>query len=213
MPGGAPQGPERFAEPFHNFGDDVVEHCNLAAKLAMTGRAASAAREQLGATGSVKPVHIVLPKRADSNVNISDFGSRSDKNEGRRFCAWAFFFHPNNEDEDAEGAMVHFFMSKYTKRNQQRVDEEWKVEPDLVFRVDSHRISNKNIKAAIERDAGTFNLDGAAIGAEVAAGGAAVVAVVGGAAAASTNDSEGEADAADEPEDAEEEEDDAEEED
>lgn len=162
------QGPERFAEPFANFGDDVEEHCNLAAKLASTGRAVQAARESLGASGSLKPAHIILPKRSDSNVNISDFGVSSDQKEGgRRFCAWALFLNPSDDGDDAEGVMVHFFMSKYDKRNYQHVSEDWAVEKDLVFRVDSHRISNKNIKAAIERDAATFKLGTAAAAAAV----------------------------------------------
>ena len=61
----------------------------------------------------------------------------SSSEGGRHFVAWAFFLSPNDPDnDDAEGCMVKCWVSKYTKRKH------------LKF-----KISNRNIRAAMARDA------------------------------------------------------------
>ena len=147
-------GPERFAQPFATFADNVAEHCEAVMEIAHKGIMGSAAREYFGQDPG-KAVHVVLPERPDHVGNIGDFGVAADqKDGGRRFIAWAFFLNPDDPDsDDAEGCMVKCWVSKYTKRKHQQVpNPEWITEKIGMYPAVKLGISNKNIRAAMDRD-------------------------------------------------------------
>jgi hypothetical protein len=147
-------GPERFAPPFGDFADDVAEHCEVVMQIAHTGVMGAAARDILG-SGPGKAAHVVLADRPDHIGNIGDFGAGSDaESGGRRFSAWAFFLNPDDEDsDDADGCMVKCWVSKYTKKNHKAVpDPKWVTENMGMFKPLKFKLSNKNIRAAMERD-------------------------------------------------------------
>ena len=101
-------------------------------------------------------VHVVLPERENHPGNIGDFGVDSSSSEGgRHFAAWAFFLNPSDPDnDDAEGCMVKCWVSKYTKRNHLPVsDPTWITENMGMYKPLKFKISNRNIRAAMARDA------------------------------------------------------------
>jgi hypothetical protein len=151
--GGAPA---RLAQPFtSHFADDVAEHCEITMDIAHTGPMGSAATEILGKSCG-RAVHVVLPDRDNHPGNIGDFGVGSDQKEGgRHFAAWAFWLNPDDPDDDeAEGCMVKCWISKYTKRNYQQVDDpKWITEKMGMFPPIKFKIQNQHIRAAMERDA------------------------------------------------------------
>ena len=120
-------------------------------QLAHTGVMGAAARDVLG-SGPGKAVHVVLAERPDHVGNIGNFSGGSDA--GRRFAAWALFLNADDQDsDDADGCMVKCWVSKYTKKNGLPVpDPEWITENMGMFKPAKFKISNKNIRAAMERD-------------------------------------------------------------
>lgn len=153
------KGPERLVEEFDKkFNDDIEEYCMIAYNL--SGSASSFPREKFGQNPG-KPAHIVLPERADYSAG-NVFDSKDDKkgDEYRHFLATAFWLHPNGGDDD-EGCSVMMFLKKYTVRNWNPVNNpkfqvitpgsEWGVVRN------EKRVTNRQIKVAIKRDAGLFN--------------------------------------------------------
>ena len=153
-------GAERLAQPFcTNFADDLEEHCNIAKDVANSGESGGAARAAFGKSpGSV--AHIVLADESDLVGNIGNFGVGTGTC-GRHFRAWAFWFNPDDDDDDdAQGVMVKFMVQRTDKKDGIPVsDPKWISTKFGMFPVNCLKISNKNIRAAIERDSDTFQVE------------------------------------------------------
>lgn len=154
------KGPERLAEEFDkHFNDDIGEYCMIAYEL--SGARSGPAREAFGCSPG-KPAHIVLPERANYRAgNVFDQKNEKDGHEYRDFLAIAYWLHPNGGDDD-EGVSTDIYMKKYTVRS-------WCSVPNPKFEVitpgsewgvadHSVRITNRQIRLAIERDASLWNL-------------------------------------------------------
>ena len=152
-------GAERFAQPFcTNFADDLEEHCTIAKDVANSGESGGAARSAFGKSpGAV--AHIVLADEPGFVGNIGDFGVGTGTC-GRQFRAWAFWLNPDDDDDDAQGLMVKFMVQRTDKKDGIAVpDPKWISTKFGMFPVNSLRIPNKNIRAAVERDASIFQVE------------------------------------------------------
>jgi hypothetical protein len=154
-------GAERQAPEFNtSFAEDIEEHCNLAYKLATTGPARGAVSKVLeGSVGNA--AHIIIPP-SDLAGGITPMASQGGKEGGTRYFATALFFGTDPEDEDGLGAMVKFVCAKYKRRNFKDVDDpQWECEGTFGNGRDkcaAFPIKNKQIKAAIARDATVWSV-------------------------------------------------------
>ena len=151
-------GPERLADEFNkNFSKDVAEYCGYALEVAPSGASGAAARKVLGSLGPV--AHITIAGH-DLAGGWTPLGGNGVEKSGERITAWAYWKHPNDDDSEAEGVMVDFWAIRYDRKNHQNVanPEQWYSEDKGMFRCNGLKIKNKNIDAAIERDAGIWNV-------------------------------------------------------
>eukprot|EP01052_Picozoa_sp_SAG31_P036792 SAG31_NODE_4643_length_3076_cov_6.399059_2_plen_128_part_00 len=93
-----------------------------------------------------------------------DSKNEKDGHEYRHFLAVAYWLHPDGGDDD-EGVAMDMFMKKYTVKN-------WRPVPNPKFEVITpgsewgvrkvtSRVTNRQIRKAIERDASLWNAPGA----------------------------------------------------
>jgi len=153
-------GDRQAPEFITTFKADVVEHCNIAYAVATSGPPRDAVAPLLG--GSVgSPAHIIIPP-SELAGGITPMNTQEGREAGTRFFAMAFFFSSNPGDDDGLGAMVKLVCAKYERRNHQAVSSpRWESEGTFGNSRDkcaAFPIKNKQIRAAIERDAGMYSV-------------------------------------------------------
>ena len=123
-----------------------------ALQIAPTGASGAAARKVLGKLGPV--AHITIAG-FDLAGGWTPIGGNGQEVKGERFTAWAFWRHPDDNSDDAEGVMVKFWARRYDRKDHRPVadPEKWHSEDLGMFKCQGLPIKNKNIDAAIERDA------------------------------------------------------------
>jgi len=146
-------GPERFAEQMNpHFKGDVEEYCLIALRCASRGASANQALTVISRVGT--PAHIVL----DGYTWAGGLTEHSSYDEAfERFMAWGLWYNPDDNSDDADGVMVKFWCTKYTRKGGQPVSQDWESENIGMFKCVAQRIKNKNVRAAIERDASIWN--------------------------------------------------------
>lgn len=147
------EGPERFAEEFNPmFRKDIAEYCGYAQKIAPTGASGEAARKVLGRLGKVDHITIAGFEYAGGWTQL---GGDGREKAGEKFTAWALWKNPDDGSDDAEGVMVKFWAIRYDRKDFAPVADpsKWHSENLGMFKCPALKIKNKNIDAAIERDA------------------------------------------------------------
>lgn len=123
-------GPERFAEQMNpHFKGDVEEYCLIALRCASRGPSANQALTVISRVGT--PAHIVL----DGYTWAGGLTEHSSYDEAfERFMAWGLWYNPDDNSDDADGVMVKFWCTKYTRKGGQPVSQDWESENIGMFK-------------------------------------------------------------------------------
>ena len=75
------------------------------------------------------------------------------------FIAWALFYGPDEQEDEAEGAMVKYFVERFPVKNYQRDGSpRWAANNIGHTKCFGFPIKHKHIRAAIDRDADIFSV-------------------------------------------------------
>lgn len=109
--------------------------------------------------GSLGPVAHIVIAGYDLAGGWTPLGGDGTEKKGERFTAWALWKNRDDDDDDAEGVMVKFWAIRYDRKDYQNVADpsKWHSENLGMFKCPALKIKNKNIDAAIERDASIWN--------------------------------------------------------
>lgn len=103
--------------------------------------------------------HIIIPSSDMCSRGVGQFRQEDGrKEEHQAFIVWALFYGEDEQDDEAEGAMVKFFVERYLVKNYEAISNpRWAANHIGHAQCFGYPIKHKHIRAAIERDADIFS--------------------------------------------------------